>query len=88
MLGSNEMVNVSSATTPVMVSGISNAIGAPAIYNQSCVVIQTGAVQCWGWGSYGQLGDGKATDWRLSPVAVLGVTNATAVAAGGGHTSS
>ena len=43
-----------------------------------------GTMAAWGWNQYGQLGDGTTTD-RLSPVAVTGLTNAVAIAAGGVH---
>jgi alpha-tubulin suppressor-like RCC1 family protein len=47
-------------------------------------VRDTGRVFCWGHNSYGQLGDGSATD-RLTPVRVIGLTNAVQVTGGGGH---
>ena len=52
--------------------------------SQSCAVLQSGRVACWGANEYGQLGDGTTTD-RATPVNVAGITNAVAVSAGGGH---
>ena len=52
----------------------------------TCGLTQGGAVRCWGWNNYGQIGDGTPT-WRLSPVAVVGLGAAAAIATGGGdHT--
>ena len=44
-----------------------------------------GTVMAWGLNGYGQLGDGT-TIGRPSPTAVLGLTGATVIAAGGYHT--
>jgi alpha-tubulin suppressor-like RCC1 family protein len=41
-------------------------------------------VFCWGQGGTGQLGDGTTTD-STTPVRVIGLTNATQVAAGRDH---
>ncbi len=44
-----------------------------------------GAVAAWGWNASGQLGDGTTVD-RHTPVAAIGPSAPTAVAAGGMHT--
>ncbi|MBK6534769.1 MAG: hypothetical protein IPF99_36100 [Deltaproteobacteria bacterium] len=44
-----------------------------------------GTVQCWGANDLGQLGDGSTTT-RLSPVMVMGLSNAVEIAAGYNHT--
>ena len=41
-------------------------------------------MKCWGYNNYGELGNGTITD-SLVPVAVSGVTPATAITAGGFH---
>jgi len=52
----------------------------------SCVLTRGGTVLCWGANASGQLGDGSTTQ-RLTPVAVIGLTNAeTSVVAGQSHT--
>ena len=52
----------------------------------SVAVTTAGAVQCWGWNAYGQLGDGTTTD-RATPVAVSGLgATATVVATSYTHT--
>ena len=75
------------STTPVTVSGITNATAIAAGAGHSCAVLATGTVQCWGWNSYGQLGNGTTTDSPTpTPVTVSGITNATAISAGGIYT--
>jgi alpha-tubulin suppressor-like RCC1 family protein len=75
------------ALVPVQVSGLTNitaiaagcwADGGGAGY----ALWDNGTVSAWGWGLYGQLGNG-ATDTSLVPVRVSGLTNVTAVAANG-----
>lgn len=52
----------------------------------SCVLTRGGTVLCWGANASGQLGDGSTTQ-RLTPVAVIGLTNAeTSIVAGQSHT--
>ncbi|MFZ4580453.1 MAG: hypothetical protein ACOYOB_18870 [Myxococcota bacterium] len=38
-------------------------------------------MKCWGWNSYGQLGDGSTVD-RTAPVIVQGLAGATQLSAG------
>jgi alpha-tubulin suppressor-like RCC1 family protein len=53
--------------------------------DHTCALMNSGEVYCWGINQYGQLGDGSTTD-RLTPVAVSGLSSATAIAAGQDHT--
>jgi alpha-tubulin suppressor-like RCC1 family protein len=75
---------MTSSSTPVSVSDIADAttIGSAAA-DQTCAVLSTGGVDCWGDNFFGQLGDGTTTD-SSTPVPVAGISIATAVAGGGG----
>jgi alpha-tubulin suppressor-like RCC1 family protein len=51
----------------------------------TCALLTTGAVECWGWNGYGQLGDGT-THNRVLPVPVSDIGSVIKLAAGYGHT--
>jgi len=74
--------------TPTAVSGLSSGVTAIAIgHIQSCALLNSGAVKCWGYNSQGQLGDGTTTN-RLIPTAVSGLSSgvtAIATSVGGNH---
>ena len=53
--------------------------------SQTCVVLNSGSINCWGNNSSGQLGNGTY-DNSLAPVAVSGITNATAITSGDSST--
>lgn len=77
------------AHQPRLVS-ISDAVaGSRGGYGQhACALRATGQVACWGFNSYGQVGDGTAGMGlrRTSPVLMLDVSDAEEVAVGGHHT--
>jgi len=53
----------------------------------TCAVLSGGSVRCWGHNSFGQLGNGMTTNaYSTIPVAVSGISTATAIAAGNAHT--
>jgi alpha-tubulin suppressor-like RCC1 family protein len=62
-----------------------DAVDVAAGRGHSCALRSTGAIECWGLNSHGQLGNGDRFN-RTTTVAVAGVADATAVAAGGAHT--
>jgi alpha-tubulin suppressor-like RCC1 family protein len=71
-LGDGTTTNRSS---PVDVLGLTSGLKqVEATYAHSCAMFATGALKCWGYNGYGQLGDGTITD-RLSPVDVTGYLN-------------
>jgi len=82
-------------STPVAVSGISNATEISAgggEYDNSfmdsghtCALLSDHTLKCWGSNRYGQLGNGKQGAW-VPPVEVSGITNAKQVSAGDEHT--
>jgi len=47
---------------PVLVQGITSAIGIAAGADHSCALLASGTVRCWGWNRSGQLGDGSTED--------------------------
>jgi alpha-tubulin suppressor-like RCC1 family protein len=65
----------------VQVSGLSGATAVTAGFLNTCALLQTGAAECWGDNSDGQIGDGTAIR-RLTPVPVTGLPGATAVSEG------
>jgi alpha-tubulin suppressor-like RCC1 family protein len=50
-----------------------------------CALLRDTTVKCWALGESGQLGDGTFTQYSPAPVAVSGLTGATALAGGYGH---
>lgn len=75
--------------TPVVVSGISNAVQVSNYFNHTCALLADGTVKCWGINTYGQLGNGVAgcegsdpSAPNPNPVQMLGVTGAIKVATG------
>ncbi len=68
--------------TPTAV-GITDAISVAADGGHACAVLSGGGVKCLGENPYGQLGDGTK-EASSTPVAVSGISNATAIATAGG----
>src|SRR5262249_24884213 len=50
-------------------------------------VTSGGALKCWGWNGYGQLGDDNAPNDAHTPVSVVGISSGvTTIASGSKHT--
>ena len=76
-------LNLACSTTPVGVSGITNAIAVADGYDSACALLSGGNVACWGDNVYGELGDGTTVS-SATPVSVSGISTAIAIAAGSG----
>ena len=79
-LGDGTMTNRS---TPVTVSGLSNASAISTGGLHTCAVLGNGTAKCWGDNDWGQLGDGTTTD-SPTPVTVSGLGNAVGITASTG----
>jgi alpha-tubulin suppressor-like RCC1 family protein len=69
---------------PVPVSGLSEVAAIAAGGNHALALLRDGTVEAWGYNAFGQLGDGETGYENSSdvPVAVSGLSEVTAVAAG------
>ena len=73
--------------TPVQVFGISSSAVAVACgYYHTAVLLADGTVRTFGDNTYGQLGINVASGTRQTPVTVVNISTATAVAGGQQHT--
>jgi len=72
------------SSTPVTVSGLTDAVQVVAGGYHSCARRQNGGVVCWGSNLSGQLGNGGTADSAV-PVAVSGLSNITTISAGTSH---
>jgi alpha-tubulin suppressor-like RCC1 family protein len=88
-LGTGDTTNYN---TPTLTDGFGVGRTAIAISSggqHSCVILDNGSVSCWGYGDYGQLGDGMDELYRSSPslISSLGIgRTAVAISAGNLHT--
>jgi alpha-tubulin suppressor-like RCC1 family protein len=78
------------ASAPVQVTGLTSGVVAiGAGYGHTCAATSAGAVMCWGWDSSGEIGPNASTctpttnpPQCTTPIAVPGITGATAIAGG------
>jgi alpha-tubulin suppressor-like RCC1 family protein len=54
--------------------------------DHTCAILVTGAVECWGWNLFGQLGYGGGFPIWVDPIPVFGLTGPRAIDAGFAHT--
>jgi len=69
---------------PQSVSVSARAIAVAAGKSHTCVLLVTGAMQCWGINNSGQFGNNTTTSSNI-PVNVSGITAAVAISAGGNN---
>src|SRR5947208_9054220 len=77
--------NLADSSVPVAVRGLTTATRVVTGDSHTCALLGDGTVQCWGVGDSGQRGDGTFNNISTVPVAVVGLSNAAAVAARGYH---
>jgi len=73
---------------PGLVPGIATAIAVSAGDASTCALLSDHTVRCWGDNAYGELGNRRPSGPRAeheSPVAVDGISNATAISVGSDH---
>ncbi|CAB4744775.1 MAG: hypothetical protein F2694_06645 [Actinobacteria bacterium] len=80
-LGDGTLINKS---TPVDVTGLTDAVQIAAGASHSCALLADGTTKCWGHNLFGELGNGTTTA-SLLPVAVTGLVGAVQIAAGRYH---
>jgi hypothetical protein len=71
------------SSTPVPVSGMTNAAAVSGGGWHTCALLQDGRVQCWGENDHGQIG--STLPFSNVPVTVAGITNAVAISTGVYH---
>lgn len=75
----------SDSATPITVSGLGpRVVGAAAGEDFTCAILSGGTVDCWGYNSVGQLGDGTTTE-HITPAPVKNLGGVIGIAAGESH---
>ena len=72
------------SSTPVQVSGLTDAANVSAGTEHTCALRTNGTVACWGGNGSGQLGTGNIAP-ALTPVAVIHLGGADAMSVGDFH---
>ena len=85
-LGNGQSGENADSSEPVQVAGIIDATAVTTGGSHSCALHRDGRISCWGNNESGQLGIGHRRYNPLTPVEVIGIIDATAVAAGESHT--
>ncbi len=83
---------ISNTSTPTLVSSLGigrTAVAISAGDTHTCAILDNGEVSCWGYGSNGQLGDGRSSTTQTTPTLTSSLGSdrtAVAISAGGSHT--
>lgn len=90
--GDGEVGTGSSSTTEYNTAQAAVGLGSGTLLlatgeEHTCALTSAGAAKCWGYGGYGQLGQGSYSD-NYSPTAVSGMTSGVLGIAGGGYYAS
>ncbi|MBI5607326.1 MAG: hypothetical protein HY902_00430, partial [Deltaproteobacteria bacterium] len=80
-LGDGTAASPTGRSSPVKVSGITNAVAVTTGRWHTCALLADGTGKCWGHNVYGQLGDGTYTA-RNVPTPVQNLTEAAGIGAG------
>ena len=74
------------SAVPVDVKGLDSGVVAVAVGLQnSCALLESGSVKCWGKNDFGQLGDDSDVENSPEPVDVAGLNDADFISAGLAH---
>lgn len=76
------------STTPIAVLGPldGHVVALAAAYHHTCAALDSGQMYCWGWNSYGQLGDGTSNNSSSIPRLVASLpSGVSSIAAGGSY---
>jgi len=73
------------SSTPITVSGITTATSVSVSDTHACIVLSTGALECWGDNTYGEVGNGKSGTTPTKPVTAT-LTGVSRVAVGSDFT--
>jgi alpha-tubulin suppressor-like RCC1 family protein len=72
--------------TPVDVLGLTSGVASVSAGGyHTCAVTTAGGLKCWGWDTYGQLGNDAALTYQPTPVNVAGLTSGVASVSAGTH---
>ena len=75
-------------STPVDVLGLTSGVVAVAGgFSHTCALLASGAVKCWGFNLFGQVGDGSFANPKLVPAQVVGLTSGQVAVIAGANVS-
>jgi alpha-tubulin suppressor-like RCC1 family protein len=78
--------NDANSSVPTLVSNTTTATAVAVGDSHACALLSNGTVECWGDNYYGELGTDTTTANSETPIAVTGLSNVIAIAAGAVHT--